>query len=187
MTHRLVLRCLFAFPHKPEHTANVVIYHPTIWKQIQATADALREHVAGEAGGAVLWTGRVATAAVSAVVVPTALGPVRTGYVEHVMRDFPKGAAVLVVGTLKDYAEFKGMRGVVTLTVQQHHRFICIRFESQAVRDAVQRLNALPRNKSSFEFLQDDQLDLLCCKVGQVKVEDDDKTRRLDKGTASEA
>lgn len=197
VTHRLVLRYLSAMPHKAEYTANVVIYHPTIWKQILAAAEAVRVE---EGLRARFWQGpALAVPALGlpalAVAVPAARTPaslhygrVREGYKEKQMRDFPKGAEVVVVGALKAYAEFIGMHGVVVLTVQQHHRVVCIRLESQGAREAVQRLNAVPRNKQSFAFLKDDELDLLCCKVGQVTLRDGggQDTTRLGKRKASE-
>ena len=202
MTHRLVLRHLSAIPHKEQYTANVVIYHPAIWRRILAATQAPRVNENGEGARVRLWRGALAAAlaapavalAVPAVAVPAVAvalaapavalaapavavpalaapvyGRVLVGYTENAMRDFPKGAEVVVVGTLKAYAEFKDLHGVVALTLKQHHRTVCVRLESQDAREAVQRLNALPHNRSSLSFLKDDQLDLLCCKVGQVR------------------
>ena len=195
VTHRLVLRHLSAIPHKEQYTANVMIYHPAIWRRILAATEALRVNENGEGERVRLWRGALAAAlaapavalAVPAVAVPAVAvalaapavavpalaapvyGRVLVGYTENAMRDFPKGAEVVVVGTLKAYAEFKDLHGVVALTLKQHHRTVCVRLESQDAREAVQRLNALPHNRSSLSFLKDDQLDLLCCKVGQVR------------------
>lgn len=176
-------------PHKAEYTAQVVIYHPTIWKQIQAAAEAVRVE---EGLRARFWNGpALAVPALAvpalAVAVPAARTPaslhygrVRAGYTEKQMRDFPKGARVVVVGALKAYAEFKGMQGVVALTVQQHHRVVCVRLEDKDAREVLQGLNVLPRNKQSFAFLKDDELDLLCCKVGQVTLRDGGKDKSVD-------
>lgn len=145
-------------PHKPEHTANVMMYHPTVWSQIKATAQRV------EAGlSASMWVG-------PALAVPALAVPIRAGYTENVIRKFPKGAEVVVVSALKAYVEFIKMKGVVMLTVKQLHCFVCVRLESQGAREAVQRLNGLHDNKNKFPFLKDDELDLLCCKVGQVMI-----------------
>jgi hypothetical protein len=161
VTHVIVMSHIKDIPHKPKHTANVMMYHQTIWSQIKATVVRL------EAGlPASMWVGPAL--AVPALAVPIA-GRVRAGYKEEKVREFPKGAQVHVVGALKAYEEFKKMKGVVVLTVKQLHFFVCVRLESQDARDAVKRLNGLFDNKKKFPFLKDDELDLLCCKKGQVE------------------
>ena len=92
------------------------------------------------------------------------------GYTDYDRPDFPKGAKVLIIDTVNAYAEFKQMSGVVQRTVKERNCFICVRFESEATRNAVKRLNQLPRNKARFNFLKQDELDLLCCRVGLIQL-----------------
>jgi len=90
------------------------------------------------------------------------------GYADGGNRDFPIGSKVVLVDTLHAYAEFKGMEAVVQRTVKERNWFICIRFEDETVRNAVRQLNQ--RSKSGFGFLLLGELDLMVCRVGQLKL-----------------
>ena len=145
-TYRMTLTHLNV-PHKPQYTNIVQIYHPTIWNKLKSDAQASQAPQP--------YIGR-----------PKAVSLLQ----DHI--GFPKDAHVIVLQTFKGFydAKFKGMSGRVMFTIKQSKWWVCVSLDDQSARDEVKRFNQQPKNRSTFDFLKDDQLDILCCKIGQVKL-----------------
>ena len=134
-------------PHKPQYTNIVQIYHPSIWNKLKSDAQASQP--------AQPYIGRPKTVSLLQ---------------NHI--GFPKDAHVIVLQTFKGFydAKFKGMSARVMFTIKQSKWWVCVSLDDQSARDEVKRFNQQPKNRSTFDFLKDDQLDILCCKIGQVKL-----------------
>ncbi len=81
------------------------------------------------------------------------------------------GDVVLVKDTLKSYAEFTNMPGVVKRIVRNkgHTYFFCVLLDCPLQSQTVKTLNSLDVNKKRFPFLKQDEIELLCLKVGQIE------------------
>lgn len=145
-TYRMTLTHLNV-PHKPQYTNIVQIYHPSIWNKLKSDAQASQPPQP--------YIGRPKTVSLLQ---------------DHI--GFPKDAHVIILQTFKGFydAKFKDMSGRVMFTIKQSKWWVCVSLDDQSARDEVKRFNQQPKNRSTFDFLKDDQLDILCCKIGQVKL-----------------
>ena len=152
-TYRITMTHL-NIPHQVEYTKNVQIYHPNIWKKINPNKK---------------------TEPPQALVVQPPLPLVGRINPQYEYKDHPtfvKDAQVVVVDTFKVlyHCKFKGMSGRVVFAVKPDKWFIGVYLDDKSAREEVKILNQQSRNKISFDFLKEDQLDVLCCKVGQIKL-----------------
>jgi hypothetical protein len=80
------------------------------------------------------------------------------------------GDKIVVTVTLKEYREFKDMKGVVCHIVKGQTFLLCVRLDTVRLRASVRRLNANKANHTRNSFLQQDEGDLLLLTTDQVRI-----------------
>jgi len=99
---------------------------------------------------------------------PSTYFHIRKPEVDATHSKFKIGDTVIVDGTLKDYAEFRGATGAIVRIVAGHNFFFCVRLDCPQLAAGVARINAQSANTIRWRWLRPDESDLLCVKVGNI-------------------
>jgi hypothetical protein len=103
--------------------------------------------------------------------IPVTVPPPTTVVIDSHHHTFQIGDNVRVKSTLKAYVEFTNMTGVVKRIVRNkgYTYFFCVLLDCPLQRETVKTLNSLDVNMKRFSFLKQDEIELLCLKVGQIE------------------
>jgi hypothetical protein len=166
VTHRITVRYMSERPFTQRVKNCLHVVHSHIGTVIKNAAHPPAAPDAGAAPVAGVTPASATPASATSVNAVVTKAPKKEVDTTHDL--YKVGDRVIVTGAVKSYADLTPQRGVIKRIVQGRNYFFCVLLDCPESRQAVKDLNSVRVNRLRFPFLEADEADLFCVKVGNI-------------------